>query len=92
MTTSNPQSQPIGMQELFSVRGKTALVTGGSRGIGLMIARGYVEAGAGDISVLANLPLLILLGQARRTGDHRDLVTLVHPPARELVRTDQAER
>ncbi|MDT0306237.1 SDR family oxidoreductase [Streptomyces sp. DSM 44917] len=31
---------------LFSVAGKTALVTGGSRGIGLMIARGLVEAGA----------------------------------------------
>jgi NAD(P)-dependent dehydrogenase (short-subunit alcohol dehydrogenase family) len=32
--------------ELFSIAGKTALVTGGSRGIGLMIARGYVKAGA----------------------------------------------
>lgn len=31
---------------LFSIRGKTAVVTGGSRGIGLMIARGYVDAGA----------------------------------------------
>jgi NAD(P)-dependent dehydrogenase (short-subunit alcohol dehydrogenase family) len=34
------------VSELFSIAGKTALVTGGSRGIGAMIARGYVEAGA----------------------------------------------
>jgi NAD(P)-dependent dehydrogenase (short-subunit alcohol dehydrogenase family) len=33
-------------QDLFSVRGRTAVVTGGSRGIGFMIARGLVEAGA----------------------------------------------
>ena len=34
------------MSDLFDVSGKTALVTGGSRGIGLMIARGLVQAGA----------------------------------------------
>jgi NAD(P)-dependent dehydrogenase (short-subunit alcohol dehydrogenase family) len=34
------------MNNLFSVEGKTVVVTGGSRGIGLMIARGFVEGGA----------------------------------------------
>jgi NAD(P)-dependent dehydrogenase (short-subunit alcohol dehydrogenase family) len=34
------------VKNLFSVAGKTVLVTGGSRGIGLMIARGFVANGA----------------------------------------------
>jgi len=34
------------VSDLFSISDKTALVTGGSRGIGRMIAAGYVEAGA----------------------------------------------
>ncbi len=38
-----------GTADLFSLQGKTALVTGGSRGIGAMIARGLLDAGASVI-------------------------------------------
>ena len=34
------------MKNLFSLEGKVALVTGGTRGIGLMMARGLVAHGA----------------------------------------------
>ena len=39
------------MTDLFSLTGKTALVTGGSRGIGLMIARGLLQAGADRVYI-----------------------------------------
>ncbi len=37
------------LAKLFGLDGKTALVTGGTRGIGMMIARGLLQAGAGVV-------------------------------------------
>jgi NAD(P)-dependent dehydrogenase (short-subunit alcohol dehydrogenase family) len=42
--------------ELFDIRGRTALVTGGSKGIGLEIARGLLTAGATVIICARNAP------------------------------------
>lgn len=41
------------MSDLFSIRGKTALVTGGSRGIGFMIAGQFLDAGAARVYICA---------------------------------------
>lgn len=42
-----------GMSDLFSIRGKTAVVTGGSRGIGFMIAGQFLDAGAARVYICA---------------------------------------
>jgi NAD(P)-dependent dehydrogenase (short-subunit alcohol dehydrogenase family) len=43
------------LERLFSLKGKTALITGGYRGIGLAFAEAYAEAGADVIITARNL-------------------------------------
>jgi NAD(P)-dependent dehydrogenase (short-subunit alcohol dehydrogenase family) len=55
------------IHDLFSVAGKTVVITGGSRGIGEMIARAYVENGARVI--LTSRKAADVEGLARSLGD-----------------------
>jgi NAD(P)-dependent dehydrogenase (short-subunit alcohol dehydrogenase family) len=41
----NKRKQPM-FENLFSMKGKTCLITGGSRGLGAYMAQGFLEAGA----------------------------------------------
>ncbi len=54
------------MGDLFDISGRTALVTGGSRGVGAMIARGLVEAGARVL--ISSRKEAELLGTAEELG------------------------
>jgi NAD(P)-dependent dehydrogenase (short-subunit alcohol dehydrogenase family) len=63
------------MDELFDVSGKTALVTGGSRGIGLMIARGLVLAGARVI--VSSRKAGDVVAAARELGEAGDCEAIV---------------
>ena len=39
-------TENLGVENLFSIKGKTALVTGGSSGLGLIMAKGLLQNGA----------------------------------------------
>src|ERR1700738_4029431 len=49
--SARPTSRLLAMTDMFSLDGKVAVVTGGGRGIGVMMARGLLQAGAeGDLA------------------------------------------
>jgi 2-deoxy-D-gluconate 3-dehydrogenase len=69
------------MNDLFSLKGKVAVVTGGSRGIGAMIARGFVEGGVKTyITARKNDELQATAEELSKVGDcvaiQSDLSTL----------------
>src|SRR5437660_10508436 len=74
------------IEDLFCVRGEVALVTGGSRGIGEMSARGYVENGAKVYISARNADACDAL--AKELSAHGTCIPL---PA-DLSRMDEIER
>jgi NAD(P)-dependent dehydrogenase (short-subunit alcohol dehydrogenase family) len=74
------------IEDLFSVRGKLVVITGGSRGIGEMIARAYVENGARVIITARNAA--VCDGLAADLSKAGECVSI---PA-DLSRMDEIER
>ena len=74
------------IDDLFSVRGKLVVITGGSRGIGEMIARAYVENGARVIITARNAA--VCDGLAAELSKIGECVSI---PA-DLSRMDEIER
>lgn len=72
------------IEQLFGVAGKTVVITGGSRGIGEMIARAYVDNGARVI--LTSRKAADVEGLAARLGDAATAI-----PA-DLSRMDEIDR
>ncbi len=66
---ATPEQQYAGLTRRFSLRGRAALVVGGSRGIGRAIAEGFADAGA-DVVVVGRSPNTLeeTVGRLRQRG------------------------
>jgi NAD(P)-dependent dehydrogenase (short-subunit alcohol dehydrogenase family) len=84
--------------ELFSLKGKTAIVTGGSRGLGLAMALGLASAGA-DVAVADVLPTDEAVRQVKALGresigikvdvtNAKDITAMVEKTVKEFGRVD----
>jgi gluconate 5-dehydrogenase len=67
----------MGLRELFELNGKVALVTGGSRGLGLQIAEGLGEMGA-RIAISARKPTELEEARAHLMQRKIDALTVVN--------------
>jgi predicted Rossmann-fold nucleotide-binding protein len=76
---SHGESNMESLLKLFSLVGKTAVVTGGTRGIGQAMAIAFAEAGA-DI-------ILIQVYKEIRPSTKHDVHLLMLAPRREMSRT-----
>src|SRR5882672_11697427 len=67
----------MGVRELFELKGRVALITGGSRGLGLQIAQGLGEMGA-KIAISARKPAELADAKAQLAKQGIDALTLVN--------------
>jgi NAD(P)-dependent dehydrogenase (short-subunit alcohol dehydrogenase family) len=67
----------MGLRELFELQGRVALVTGGSRGLGLQIAKGLGEMGA-KIAISARKPQELEVAKAELAAQGIDALTVVN--------------
>jgi NAD(P)-dependent dehydrogenase (short-subunit alcohol dehydrogenase family) len=71
----------MGVRELFELTGKVALITGGSRGLGLQIAQALGEMGA-RIAISARKPAELEEAKSQLAGKGLEALTVVNDLAR----------